>query len=263
MKHPSLRTLTNILVLASLSGAVMCAPFAQAGIRVGNMAADRVLFLGNSITHHPPKPEIGWTGDWGMDASSQAKDYAHLVASAIAAMNGGSQPALQAVNVVNYGGFEQNYGPGYDVQAELRTLLDWHPDILVAEIGDNVTASLTTPEARTAFADSYHDVLAAFRGSGTPEVFVVSTFWASGVTDSILHNACNLVDGVYVDISSLYANPANRGGWGGHPNDTGMAAIADHVWDTMVVHSVPEPTPFVLAVCGMIGAAAYAWRKRG
>jgi len=41
--------------------------------------ARKVLFFGNSITRHAPKADIGWTGDWGMAASSRDKDYVHLV----------------------------------------------------------------------------------------------------------------------------------------------------------------------------------------
>ena len=39
----------------------------------------RVLFVGNSITLHSARPEIGWHGDWGMAASDAAHDYLHLV----------------------------------------------------------------------------------------------------------------------------------------------------------------------------------------
>ena len=45
----------------------------------------RILFIGNSVTWHGPKEDIGWTGDWGMAASSAEKDYAHLVLSAVRA----------------------------------------------------------------------------------------------------------------------------------------------------------------------------------
>ena len=44
----------------------------QTGLRAaeptspGVLRAAKVLFLGNSITRHAPKPEIGWTSDGGM-----------------------------------------------------------------------------------------------------------------------------------------------------------------------------------------------------
>ena len=38
----------------------------------------KVLFIGNSITRHEPKPEIGWDNDWGMAASCRENDYVHV-----------------------------------------------------------------------------------------------------------------------------------------------------------------------------------------
>ncbi len=39
----------------------------------GTLRADRILFLGNSLTLHGPKPEIQWTGNWGMAAGVDLK----------------------------------------------------------------------------------------------------------------------------------------------------------------------------------------------
>ena len=42
-------------------------------------AGKRVMFVGNSITLHGVKPEIGWHGAWGMAASSKENDYCHFL----------------------------------------------------------------------------------------------------------------------------------------------------------------------------------------
>ena len=39
----------------------------------------RVMFVGNSITLHNVKPEIGWFNYCGMAASTAEKDYVHLL----------------------------------------------------------------------------------------------------------------------------------------------------------------------------------------
>ena len=39
----------------------------------------RILFVGNSITLHGRKDEIGWTRVCGMAASEAEKDYVHLL----------------------------------------------------------------------------------------------------------------------------------------------------------------------------------------
>ena len=44
----------------------------------------KVLFVGNSIAKHAPKPSIGWNNDCGMAASSPDKDFVHLTVKKIA-----------------------------------------------------------------------------------------------------------------------------------------------------------------------------------
>jgi hypothetical protein len=53
------------------------------GLRI---KSDRILFLGNSITRHPPLEKIAWSNDWGMAASAEEKDYVHLADALLIAM---------------------------------------------------------------------------------------------------------------------------------------------------------------------------------
>ncbi|MCY2988855.1 MAG: glycoside hydrolase family 127 protein [Planctomycetota bacterium] len=65
---------------------------------IKSSAIRRILFLGNSITLHGPKADIDWTGNWGMAASSEDKDYVHLVTSALA-QHTGSTPQIMVRNI--------------------------------------------------------------------------------------------------------------------------------------------------------------------
>ena len=39
----------------------------------------KVLVIGNSIMKHGAAPQLGWNTDWGMAATAEEKDYAHLL----------------------------------------------------------------------------------------------------------------------------------------------------------------------------------------
>ena len=81
-----MKSARHFFLLALLGGSLPASPLRAAepadGGR-GEVQARRVLFLGNSITRHPPLASIGWNNDWGMAASAREKDYAHVLASAL------------------------------------------------------------------------------------------------------------------------------------------------------------------------------------
>ncbi len=240
------------IAVAVLACSLACGAIGRADdIYAGDMRANKILFLGNSLTYHPYNAGIGWLGDWGMDASTASNDYAHLVTQKIADCNHKNSPAIIATNIYLYGMFEQNYAT-YDVDSELGSLIDWGANIVVVELGDNASTSLADNAAnQTAFASSFYDLLTAFKNSSEqPEIFVLSTWWTNSITDGILYQTCRDAGGTFVNISGLYGNTANRGGWGGHPNDAGMAAIADTLLSTMGVHA---PEPNTLVMMGMAG----------
>src|SRR3954471_18320610 len=94
-----------------------------------DLDASRVLFLGNSITRHPPAPDIGWTGDWGMAASARENDYVHLLVDRIAEAAGG-RPEVMIKNIAD---FERN-PTGYDLDAGLKDVLAFEADVVVVAV---------------------------------------------------------------------------------------------------------------------------------
>ena len=91
---------------------------------------ERLLVLGNSITRHGPAPKIGWTGDWGMAASAEEKDFVHLVSRGL------GSPALKAMNIAD---FERDLEAS-DVQARFKAAWDFKPTLVIVAIGENVAA---------------------------------------------------------------------------------------------------------------------------
>lgn len=189
----------------------------------------KVLFLGNSITKHGPKADIDWSGNWGMAASAEAKDYVHLVAKAIT----DKQASAPEVLVKNIADFERTYA-GYDIAGKLKDAIEFKADLIILAIGENVPG-LKAPEDKAKLQESVTKLLATLKGDRKPTILVRSCFWANAAKDEALRGACTAVNGIHVDISALgkdeknYARserPFKHAGVANHPGDKGMAAIA-------------------------------------
>ncbi|MCB1204279.1 MAG: SGNH/GDSL hydrolase family protein [Verrucomicrobiae bacterium] len=198
----------------------------------GGTTYQRVLFLGNSITKHGPKADIDWTGDWGMAASSAEKDYVHLVISGLATRNG-THPEVRVRNIAD---FERSHAD-YDVAGKLGEFIDFHPDLIILAIGENVPAP-KDDSAVTTFRNEVIRLLKTIQGDTGATIVVRSGFWANEAKDRALAEASSSVGGVFVDLSalskdeSLYARSEREfkhAGVANHPGDKGMAAIASAI----------------------------------
>ena len=192
----------------------------------------RVLFLGNSITKHGPKESIGWTGNWGMAASGEAKDYVHLVTAGLSDM--GEAPI--ETMVWNIAGFERNY-TNYDLDPLTQAIRLFNPDLVILAIGENVP-KLDTAEAKTQFAERITTLLKDLQFKGNPRIVVRSSFWTNEAKDQILRQVCEEVGGTFVDIGHLGKDESNyarsereftHDGVAAHPGDKGMQEIADAI----------------------------------
>jgi hypothetical protein len=203
------------------------------GLHVGTLRVGKVLFLGNSITLHGPAPKIGWTGNWGMAASTQEKDYVHLLIDRISKAAGG-KPQVMVKNIAD---FERRLND-YNLRDELKQELTFEADVIIIALGENAPPA-KTPEAKAQFRKAFASLLAELKRHGRPTIFVRGQFWQDADKDEIMKQSCEDAGGIFVDNSKLGSEESNfaraerpieHAGVAGHPGDKGMREIADALW---------------------------------
>lgn len=207
------------VVLTAFAALIFCSSCGAAG----SASVHRVLFLGNSITAHGPSPAIGWYGNWGMAASDANRDYVHQLVARL----GGVEHAE-----VNMYAFERAF-TSFDLNS-LDSSLSPRPDLVVLQIGDNVTDA-------AGFVQHYDALVKHLIARGTPLVLCTSTWWMSSVSAGV-KGICSKPNMRFVDISRLREEASNIAGSertfssaavADHPGDKGMAAIADALYSAI------------------------------
>ena len=149
-----------------------------------------LLVIGNSITKIGPNADLGWTGDWGMAASSPDKDFAHLTAAAL----------HLPLTAENFSPLEKDPPgnvwqiPSYVQTATSRTAV-------VVELGDNVAAG-----GATVFAPAYNALLDSLH---VAKLVCVSTWWRDDAKDAVIQQGCAAHGGTYVFIGDIYPTRAD------------------------------------------------------
>ena len=192
-------------------------------LNIGIETLDDILILGNSITYSSENPSNGWYGNWGMAASSQNKDYAHLLEEKLTALN-----ASIKVKSFNISKFEHKLLK-FDFE-ELDTLFSNKISLAIVNLGENFNEPSTQTEFRTAFSN----LIAYIEGKDVSHIIVVNSFWTKTINIDIREIAINKNIGFasITDISSDTINMAysfeNRG-IRIHPGDSGMKKIAERI----------------------------------
>jgi RimJ/RimL family protein N-acetyltransferase len=184
----------------------------------------KLLILGNSITHHSPAPDIGWTGDWGMAASAREKDFVHQLAAMLEA--GGTPVVLRERNVAE---FERD--PNQDLSVFFAGDLAFRPNAVVLRICENTPA-----ERLDDFAAAYEKLILLFRLDPACTVFAVGPFWKNDRAEALLSEAAFRTGARWISLSPLHSEEYQaigqfaHAGVAGHPSDKGMKAIAEAVF---------------------------------
>ncbi len=190
---------------------------------LGNKDAPyRILIVGNSITRHGPKAEIGWTGDWGMAASAPERDYVHRL-------------------------YEKLTAAGRDVFIRVRQASEWElhfseddclsrfledrafgADLVIFRLGENVPK-----EKRACFGEAT-ETFVDYLANGHADVLLTTGFWESPVQDGAIRALAEKRGFVCAEITCTEDAMMAFGlfehkGVAAHPGDDGMEMIAARI----------------------------------
>lgn len=187
----------------------------------------RVLFIGNSITLHGYRPQIGWLrGDCGMAASDPEHDYVHLVLKGLCA----EHPAVGCIAQI--GDWELNFWDDSILHDVYQEAADWRPDLVIARLGENVRS-----EAMAQYPLLSHFVtMMRFFAGDQAKMLVTDVFWPNAEKERILAAAAAKLGAPLVHLSDLGTQDEMKAiglfehsGVAGHPGNAGMAAIAERI----------------------------------
>ena len=188
-----------------------------------------ILFVGNSITRHEPKPEIGWNNDWGMAASSKENDYVHIAVRMLA-------EKLGKVNycIANCGEWECRYFDD-ELICEWEKAKNFPADIVVIRLGENIVQAKDGLSLEP-LAPHYLKMVQYFASSSSVKVITTGLFWRQETIERAILQVAQEQGYAFVPLSDLGEDEKNMAigefehrGVAMHPNDRGMQKIAERI----------------------------------
>ncbi len=189
----------------------------------------KLLVVGDSITHHSPSASLGWEGDWGMAASSKDRDYVHLFLARLTARQGNPPSIL----IMAEGG-----GTLAAQVAQKDKMTAFGADLAIVQMGEN-----DHDASEASFEKPYEEILDAIR-RGNPSVTLLCLgVWSppNGTVDKdeFVQAACRHAGALFVGLNGIDTDPLASAGtehcftnpgvnW--HPGDEGMQKYADALW---------------------------------
>ena len=187
------------------------------------------MFVGNSITLHSPKPEIGWTGEWGMAASSRENDYVHLCIAEILK----TEPDA-AFCVCQAADWECRYKNGGQTYPLFQKARDFAADVIIMRIVENC------PHRDDFDAELFSENYAAFIDFLDPKgakKVITGSFWKHPA-DPLIERYAASHGHPYVGLSDLGERDDMKAiglfehrGVAAHPGDLGMKTIAERIME--------------------------------
>jgi len=202
----------------------------------------RIYVIGDSITRHGANQDTIETLKWdhvaGMAASSEDKDYGHLVAARIGQMLPDKKVKLF-------------FGCGGDAVSAMQGIKDmqaYQPALVIVQLGEHIpskTFGFAYDESPEKIASDYAALLDAIKALPSSPLIICTGCWnpilgikqytgRNAQIDAIQRSVCQQKGGVFVSVEKYALDPlcSGTGGSGGvkwHPNDAGHAGYAREI----------------------------------
>lgn len=214
----------------------------------------RIVCIGDSVTAHPymapnENPAGYWLQEWGMAASAEEKDYAHVLASMFDKTE--DNVSLDVINFNSWELAEASMVPRASYLSTLDPLFGSdkeEADLIVLQLGENCTAYQSLAADFGALIDYLRAKAPNAEILATGTVIIMDPP-RNGAVDSIKQQVCSQKGVIYVDMSGY-----NESMWVGegtqivnpqgqvtvisvsqrtHPGDYGMQWIAEQIYNAL------------------------------
>lgn len=192
----------------------------------------RVMFVGNSITLHGKRPEIGWNNEWGMAASAKEKDYVHLLKASIRAENKDA-----AFCVCQVSEWERRYKEGGNVLSKYETARSFGADLIILRFIENVPHDGYDSEVFLRELDLLVNYL---NPNGNAKIVITTGFWKHPGDRDLRAYAkekgipCVELGDLGEDDTMKAIGLFEHTGVANHPSDKGMSAIAERIMKAVI-----------------------------
>ena len=200
---------------------------------VDNGGKLNVLFVGNSITFHGEKHDIGWFNNWGMAASAKENDYVHVTVKLL-------EEKFGKINycVANCGKWEINYFDEHIID-NWQAPRDFGADVVIIRLGEN-SVHAKDKFSEVPYAERYAEMVKFFAVKPTAKIITTGMFWRHDYLSKEIEKAAKENGFIYVPLEDLGDKEENMAigqfehkGVAMHPNDLGMRRIAERIFNAV------------------------------
>lgn len=241
------RIVKIMLCTALMFGALSVSAFAQEEKKEIN-----ILCVGNSILMHGPNDSIGWSGNYGMAATSADKDYYALIQK-YAKENFPEQkikwtrvpasPFERSIDKSQSRDYTAQIEDGFGYLVKQKK-----PDIVIFQFGENTSSDNITSQSFAYALKFAADYCRKFN----PECKFIftTTFWESDVKGKGARLGASMANAVVANLSPIGQVPENKATGifenafvADHPSDAGMECIAKEIYGQLseILYKMQNP----------------------